>query len=894
MALLCLAPLVPSRAMALPASSAASFAVQDTTPGRRLQGRRRDEELQTRPGVAAARDTLEGSSRPFPRPDSIMQLLMQRNQYRPVFYQGDTLRFTPAEGSLRIYERAHLERAGDRLFADSVVYTSGTRLITAYGKSVLINSKGEEVTSETGPFFYDTDRGLGTVVDGNTQWDVWNVSGNFTLEGTDTLWVKHGIFTSCDLPEPHYHFAADQIKLIFNNIVVAWPVRLYFGDVPVFWFPFFAQDVRQGRHSGILTPRWGINDIIRQNSGYNRHISNIGYYWAISDYFDAQASFDWWANTWTRLDAFFRYRWRRKFINGRFGYSQFFLPDGGRETSFVWNHNQKFGERTDLRASVQFVSSVQFEREAEFNPDRLTQQIRSNISLNRRFDWGTLALGAERLQPLTEGERTVLDVPQASLTLSPILLTKPRTPLERRWYHGLTWTGSGAFNYQTLDEPVLPDRSVITSSASTGLTLGSFRLSGNGGYVQTIEDKPDTLIIQRDTMIVGPDTTTADTTIIGPTVKQGTLNWSSSLGYQQRLIGSTTLTPSLSVSGSLFRSNETDQSFVSSPTRLSANASLNTDVFGFFPGVGKVQRIRHKFSPAFRWTYSPDVMASEEIQNLRGFSAAEVREVHQISVGLNQTFEAKLRPKSRPEDEEDEADTPPQERKITLLALRTSPVTYDFVTGRVTTNSISNNATSGLLRGLTLQLQHDLFEETETGRRFSPFLRQLNVSFSLGDRTFAGLFGGPGSGLAADRGIRSSILDFEDLPEEQLEDEPVEEDRAEGAPSPRRPWSLSIDYSLIRERPGPGGESLVDDRQSVRWNLGFSPTQNWTITWRSQFNLETTEFVDHVLSLRRDLHRWSANFDFLQAANGNFTFEFRVNLNDMPDVKFDWRTETRR
>ncbi|NIT80118.1 MAG: hypothetical protein GWO44_25270, partial [Thermoplasmata archaeon] len=89
------------------------------------------------------------------------------------------------------------------------------------------------MTSDSGPFFYNTDTRVGTVMNARTRWEVWNVGGNFTLEASDTLWVDGGRFTSCDLPEPHYAFRADRIKLVLGHIVVAWPVRLYFGDVPV-------------------------------------------------------------------------------------------------------------------------------------------------------------------------------------------------------------------------------------------------------------------------------------------------------------------------------------------------------------------------------------------------------------------------------------------------------------------------------------------------------------------------------------------------------------------------------------------------------------------------------------------------------------------------------------
>jgi len=52
------------------------------------------------------------------------------------------------------------------------------------------------------------------------------------------------------------------------------------------------------------------------------------------------------------------------------------------------------------------------------------------------------------------------------------------------------------------------------------------------------------------------------------------------------------------------------------------------------------------------------------------------------------------------------------------------------------------------------------------------------------------------------------------------------------------------------------------------------------------------QFSDHVLTLTRDLHRWTANFDFIKAQNGNFALQFRVLLTDNPDFKLDYDQRT--
>ena len=83
------------------------------------------------------------------------------------------------------------------------------------------------------------------------------------------------------------------MKFVSENVMVARPGVLYIGEVPVFWIPFFFQDVRSGRRSGMLTPNFGIAELLRNSPSYRRSITNIGYFLAISDYMNAEASFDW-------------------------------------------------------------------------------------------------------------------------------------------------------------------------------------------------------------------------------------------------------------------------------------------------------------------------------------------------------------------------------------------------------------------------------------------------------------------------------------------------------------------------------------------------------------------------------------------------------------------------
>ena len=94
-----------------------------------------------------------------------------------------------------------------------------------------------------------------------------------------------------------------------NTVLVARPVVLYIQDVPVLWLPFIFQDLRPGRHSGLLIPQFGFSDIIRPSSSYSRQISNVGYYWATNDYMDLTGRINWFSGRFVALGFQTDYRW---------------------------------------------------------------------------------------------------------------------------------------------------------------------------------------------------------------------------------------------------------------------------------------------------------------------------------------------------------------------------------------------------------------------------------------------------------------------------------------------------------------------------------------------------------------------------------------------------------
>jgi hypothetical protein len=409
------------------------------------------------------------------------------------------------------------------------------------------------------------------------------------------------------------------------------------------------------------------------------------------------------------------------------------------------------------------------------------------------------------------------------------------------------------------------------------------------------------------------------------------------LNFQQRLVGTSTFTPGLTLAGAMLRGDRTDNELVSGPTRIDFNAALRTELFGFWPGVGPFERLRHRLSPNINYSYSPAVRADSIQRGLFGLSGST--EQNRVSIGVSQTFEGRRRAVVTEVDAAaaDTAATDPtaprrreQVAPITILSIATDAVVYDFVRARerggrlegVVTTEISNSIQSELLRGLQLTFAHDLWrsvavtppeipgeggEGIENGtdggglqlpaptprREFAPHLSRVNLSFSLSsDSWLFRVLGLSGRGAEPDTAAARGFDDEDPMGAGSAVDRTQSEFGMVGtsrrmAPTFRRgqvgSWNANFNYTLVRPR-----ESAFGENQMMTGNFAFQPTEHWSVRWSTGFSFTTSGFTDHILTLTRTMHDWDANFDFVKAQNGNFSFQFRVNLRANPDIKLDY------
>src|SRR5690606_6328506 len=117
-------------------------------------------------------------------------------------------------------------------------------------------------------------------------------------------------------------------------------------DVPILWLPFLFQDLRPGRRSGILVPQFGLNDIVRPSGGYERQVTNIGYYWAASDYIDLLGRMDWYSGRYVQVGLQSDYRWLNRFMSGSLALDRTWETEGSSSFGARWSHRQEFSLAT--------------------------------------------------------------------------------------------------------------------------------------------------------------------------------------------------------------------------------------------------------------------------------------------------------------------------------------------------------------------------------------------------------------------------------------------------------------------------------------------------------------------------------------------------------------------
>ncbi len=747
-----------------------SLSARDSSSARDSLTTTRDTLPKGRDTVLRGRDTTAkgrgADSLQFLPPDSMMQSLLDRKGYTATRYQADTVAFTAAERRINLRgQPAAVMRGGTALAGDTIDYSDAGQLVDVRSRTILVRDpdQGSDVTA-SGVLRYRLDERRVTATDMRTAaaatsvWFIRSERGGFVSDTVGgTFYGKTAVLTTDPDTVPHYRFLVGEVKQISSNVMVARPAVLYIGEVPVMWIPFLYQDLRKGRRSGLLTPRFGAGELLRNSSSYRRTIENFGYYFALSDYFDAQVSLDWRSGArpsepdpgWMGVNGELRYAWRDRFLDGRIGASRLAQFRGQQNLALTWMHRQEFSSRSSFDANVNYVTSTSLQRQTALNPAVAVANITSQANYQTQFGPLRASLGGTFRQAPGRDEQQQ-DFPSLNITSQPIELAP--------W---LTWTPSlNTSTARTIksDAPteftwryqprngVLDSTQIERNLRTTTLGFNSPIKIGNFNINTGIRMADRENAFPEARIVIDPSDTTQRRNVIYARTYLTAVDWDFSMNLPQFLQGSWNLTPNVTLSnvdpaGYWIRSERTGAAFVNQSKRLQYGASVSPTVFALLPGLGAFSRIRHSVTPTIAYTFSPEASVSDAFLGAIGRTRAGYLGAlaqNRVSLTLVQNIEAKLRPRRSTEAESD-GPAAADDRKIRLLSLQFSAIEYDFERAKATggsgfaTERFGTTVRSDLLPGFDFGIDYSLFQGSVLSDTavFSPYPESIRASLAL-------------------------------------------------------------------------------------------------------------------------------------------------------------------
>ena len=861
----------------------ASLAAQGTTRPRPPGGQPpppppvRPDTLRRAPGDTTTRDTAKKALVQWEETDSVMQALEARPGYSVTKYQGAAVIFDASSRALSVQgDPAAVARGDVLIVSDTLFYDDSLKIVRARGDTIVLRDPGRgsaDVVSR-GSLVYDIARrkanvtNVSTAVESGERWFVMARKGGFVSdtagEGSTALYARDGSITSCDDPVPHYHFQSKEIKVVAKNILVARPAVLYIADVPVMWLPFIFQDLRSGRRSGVLPPRFGVSELVRNSPSYRRHVEDFGYYFAISEFMDAQVAVDWRSGAhatpgdpgWIRYKGEWRYRWLDRFLTGRIASEYLRRRDGSNTMNLSLDHQQDFSQSSHLTANLNYVTSTTIQRQTTFNPYAVLATIASRANYQQSLGFASFSVGGSRRQ---YPGRSQIDqdfpnfniAPKGPIALLPWLVWTPT--LNASNSQSLKIDQGGRSNFRFLRSPggaldsVRTDAQTRSTSASFNTPLKIFNFNWNNSF--SLSDRENDFPESRTVYGDINDSTTKSTRVFARTFLTA-LDWQTSFSLPSLLQGRLNLTPSVSlqnVDGSAFwvRSENTGGAYVHQSKRLNYALSASPTFFGLFRGFGPVARFRHSINPGISYSYAPRARVSDEflaaIGRRRQGDLGSLQQ-NSVSLSMSQNIEAKLKTKG------DSADS--EGRKVKVLSLSFDPLTYNFERYKevkknakdpsgvsrwagLATDRFGYGLRSELLPGFDFRSSYSLFEGNPLSdtARFAPYREDIRTTFSLGRNSgvfnlFSRIFGRAVAQTAPE--LERTQPSADDFMARQVAAQPVAGSisrNSQFAVPSTRGWQAQLSYTSHRQRPPVGGNVIFIDPKAECAGLAANPFQ---------------------------------------------------------------------
>lgn len=780
----------------------------------------------------------------------------------PINYSAkDSAVFDLKTNKLFLYNHAALTYEDLKLNAGMISVDKETKILNATGipDSIDVSKTVQtplmfqgDTKYESSVLNYNFGSQQGVISKGFSDADVGYYYGEKIKKVTPQVYfIKNGLYTtSTDKVDPEYYFLSPKMKIIPQDKVIAQSVFLYIEGVPLVWIPFGVFPNKQGRSSGIIAPTYG------DDGTYGTYISKIGYFFALSDYYDIAATGSWFSRGRIDFNSRFRYASRYKFSGSvEAGYSRIRLgesTDVDKFSSDAWAlsivHSQAFNPSTRIDANLQFVSGKSYYDNSTNNLNQLLQQnIISNVTFSKSWEGKPYQLTANyyRDQNLVNGNINE-HLPSINFSVSQTYPFQSdfSTSDNKKLYE---------YFYYTYNGNLLNSR--VKQSAPNDMGVDSIFRNNRAGVKQDVSFN------------LAPQFSLVNFSIFA--------NYSE-LWYNK------SITKSFNPADTAL--TVTDVNGFKTARYFSTGASLNTKLIGIFtPNVFGVKGIRHTISPAVTYIYAPDFSSPQwgfygaytdatgksikySFFEREVFGSPPQGEVQALNFALGNLFEMKVK------------DTDSTDSRFKLFNLDAN-ISYNFAADSLRFSELSttfSTAIGGLLNiGGNANFNLYKFDPVNHTRVNTLLMRSgggladlssfnvslsSNFSFNVGNNNFVTDSLKKGSENSTD--IRYAL--------------PLS-------------GNFSYNYSLNRADP-----TNVFRSSNIRGNLTINPTDKWRFGFSAGFDFINHQFTAPYITAYRDLNSWEMNFNWYPAGTySGFNFEVKIKAPALKDIKVTKQSNNR-
>ncbi|MCD0489629.1 LPS-assembly protein LptD [Pedobacter sp. MC2016-14] len=798
-------------------------------------------------------------------------------------------------GTVYLYGKARVIYNTFELDADFIRYNSKNNTIFASGlkdqkgrySGKPIFKMGAEGSSVADSLSYNTKTGKGNVYNTFTEQEGGFFSGGQSKkQPDDEIHVKNMIYSTCNLPHPHFGIFITK-GIVAEKQIITGPVYFEIEDIPIpLGLPFAIFPKPNKKTSGFILPTPG------EDATRGFFLQNGGYYMGINDYVDAKilgtiytrGSYD--ATLSSNYTKRYKYTGNLNFAYSsmRFGLEGTPEYEPRKDFHVNWTHSQNANANpgSTFSASVNAGTSsynLNTAGGSTYDPRAISaNSLSSSISYSKTAGIFNLTVSANHSQE-TASKTVSLTLPNVNLSMTSInpFDSKDRVG-EQKWFQKFNLGYNlAASNTVSTTEDLLFDKNAL-------------KRFQNGVTHNVTMSLPFTLAKYFNFSLSAPYTEQWHFQTLRQTALKR-LNRTDSIAYDT--------IPGFKRSG-----------------EYNISGSVSTKIYNTlqFKNTGKIQAARHVMTPSVGFSYRPDFSQTKYgyYQNLTYQDGTEVfdptygrqkkysifqgspysgpgeGESASINFSLDNTVELKVL--------SSKDTTGSGTKKIPILQGLNFSGSYNFLSPKYKLSNIGFSGRSQFTDKLGINFNGTLNPYAVGDTTINGFQTKQVIdvyTFKLGKLPRLTSFG-----FSFDYSLNPEALKRRNQNGDKLKDEATrtgitpEQQQQLNAISrdPNAfvdfniPWNFSFAYSFQYRTDDTGLNATTSN--TVTFNGDFNATPNWKIQFNSGYDIKTKSVSMTNISIYRDLHCWDMSFNWVPFGTyKSYSVTLKVKASILQDLK---------